>query len=111
MATALQPSTSVSLAEVAWLRAGSDAVYVPKPVDTSKVGLTSVCSSPQLPLSSCFKDLVDIVEDLARRSHEQWAFDRIKDGWTYAAVRDNAAKHHPMLLPYEQLSEDVCLRC
>jgi hypothetical protein len=66
-------------------------VYIPRPVDTSKVTLTT--------------DLLEIVEDLARRSHEQWAADRMKDGWTYAAVRDNAQKHHPMLLPYEKLDD------
>ena len=92
MATALPPSTSISLEDVAWLKTNSDTVYIPKPVDTSKVNLTS--------------DLLEIVEDLARRSHEQWAADRLKDGWTYAPVRDNAQKHHPMLLPYEKLTED-----
>ena len=109
MATALQPSTSVSLGDVAWLKSGSDAAYVPKPVDTSKVGLTAVRAPLCLAQASSLQDLVDIVEDLARRSHEQWAFDRIKDGWTYAPVRDNAAKHHPMLLSYEQLTDDVRL--
>jgi hypothetical protein len=28
-----------------------------------------------------------------------------RSGWTFAPVRDNAAKHHPCLRPYHQLSE------
>ena len=56
------------------------------------------------------QDLNNIIEDLARRSHEQWAADRIRDGWRYAPQRDNAAKKHPLLLPYEQLTEDVSRR-
>jgi hypothetical protein len=31
--------------------------------------------------------------------------DRKSQGWTYAAVRDNEKKHHPLLVPYEELSE------
>lgn len=46
-----------------------------------------------------------IVEDLARRSHEQWACDKIKAGWKYAPKRDDAQKLHPLLRPYEDLAE------
>ena len=42
MSTALQPSTSVSLSDVAWLKSTSELAYIPKPVDTSKVHLTAV---------------------------------------------------------------------
>jgi hypothetical protein len=43
-------------------------------------------------------------ERLAIIEHARWAADRYLDGWTYAPVRDNARKHHPQLIPYEQLS-------
>ena len=31
--------------------------------------------------------------------------DRRRHGWTYATQRDNAAKKHPCLVPWEQLNE------
>lgn len=44
------------------------------------------------------------VECLAVIEHERWAADRYMDGWTHAPVRDDARKHHPQLIPYEDLS-------
>lgn len=44
------------------------------------------------------------VERLAVIEHGRWAADRWLDGWSYAPVRDNARKHHPQLIPYQQLS-------
>jgi len=44
------------------------------------------------------------VERLARIEHNRWAADRWLDGWTYAPERDNARKHHPQLIPYDELS-------
>lgn len=31
---------------------------------------------------------------------------RVKDGWTYGEERDDAKKHHPCLIPYEDLTEE-----
>jgi class 3 adenylate cyclase/tetratricopeptide (TPR) repeat protein len=45
------------------------------------------------------------LEELAIREHERWAEERTRQGWTYAPVRDNARKQHPLLVPWEQLSE------
>jgi hypothetical protein len=47
------------------------------------------------------------VERLAVIEHARWAADRFLDGWTYAPVRDNARKHHPQLVPYDDLSEPM----
>ncbi|MFP4063325.1 MAG: RyR domain-containing protein [Halochromatium sp.] len=44
------------------------------------------------------------VERLAIIEHARWAADRWLDGWSYAPTRDNARKHHPQLIPYQQLS-------
>ena len=44
------------------------------------------------------------VERLAVIEHGRWAADRWLDGWSYAPTRDNARKHHPQLIPYQQLS-------
>ena len=47
------------------------------------------------------------VERLAEIEHRRWAADRYLNGWTYAAVRDNAQRHHPQLVPYADLSEPM----
>jgi RyR domain len=44
------------------------------------------------------------VERLALAEHLGWCAERIANGWTYAEVRDNAAKHHPLLVPWVMLS-------
>lgn len=65
--------------------------YSPSPMDTKNV---------QLP-----EDLLPLMEDLAKNVHENWSKKRKDEGWTYGPVRDDAAKKHPGLVPYEQLSE------
>lgn len=65
--------------------------YQPKPLDTSSV---------QLPTS-----LADLLEKLAENTHEVWAAQRIKDGWTYGPARDDAHRHNPCLVPYCDLPE------
>ena len=46
-----------------------------------------------------------LVDAVAKNAHEVWAQQRMADGWTYGKVRDNNAKKHPMLIPYEDLPE------
>ncbi|MEL6861293.1 MAG: RyR domain-containing protein [Pseudomonadota bacterium] len=41
----------------------------------------------------------------AGAQHEQWMAQRLADGWTYGETRDDDAKHHPMLVPFEDLPE------
>lgn len=50
-------------------------------------------------------DLQDLVEVLARNTHDLWARKRISEGWTHGPHRDDAAKKHPDLIPYEDLAE------
>ena len=45
------------------------------------------------------------LEQLAMREHDRWMSERLRNGWTYAPVRDNATKKHPLLVPWEQLNE------
>ncbi|MBQ8647728.1 MAG: Ryanodine receptor Ryr [Oscillospiraceae bacterium] len=66
--------------------------YTPKPMDTADVAL-----SPEI---------LELGELLARNTHEVWAAGRIQDGWTYGPVRDDAKRHHPCIIPYEELSEE-----
>lgn len=35
--------------------------------------------------------------------HESWIASKVADGWIYGPVRDNAAKVHPCLVPYDEL--------
>lgn len=65
--------------------------YVPQPMDMSDV---------QLP-----QELNELVEKMAKNVHEVWAQSRISQGWTYGPERNDALKHHPCLVPYEDLPE------
>ncbi len=49
--------------------------------------------------------LSPLLEKLAENAHEVWAAQRIADGWTYGAKRDDGDKKHPCLVPYDQLPE------
>ena len=66
-------------------------MYTPKPIDTSDVILPD--------------DILELCEKLSENTHEVWSENRIKDGWTYGEKRDDVKKHHPCLIPYEELSE------
>ena len=66
-------------------------IYIPKPIDTTDVSLP--------------EELKLLAEQIAENVHEVWSEGRIKDGWTYGPVRDDATKNHPCLLPYCKLSE------
>ena len=57
-------------------------------------------SDVQLP-----QELNELVEKMARNVHEVWAQSRISQGWTYGPERNDALKHHPCLVPYEDLPE------
>lgn len=48
----------------------------------------------------------DTVEAIARINHDQWAAERISQGWRYGTMRDDNRKLHPGLIPYEHLSEE-----
>jgi hypothetical protein len=45
------------------------------------------------------------MELLARNAHENWAKQRVSEGWKYGTKRDDARKEHPCLVPYEELPE------
>jgi hypothetical protein len=45
------------------------------------------------------------LEMLARLEHERWMADKLAAGWTYGNPRDDAARRHDCLVPWEQLSE------
>lgn len=65
--------------------------YMPAPIDTSSIILPD--------------DVLDIVEKLAENIHENWAAQRIRDGWSFGTDRDDLKKTHPCLVPYDELPE------
>lgn len=44
---------------------------------------------------------------LARAEHNRWVAERLLSGWRPGLVRNEREKHHPDLVPWEALSEDV----
>ncbi|MBI1386335.1 MAG: Ryanodine receptor Ryr [Rhizobiales bacterium] len=65
--------------------------YVPAPIDTSGVTLRPA--------------LAELTERLAESTHDNWAAQRISEGWRYGPRRDDAAKTHPGLVAYADLTE------
>ena len=51
------------------------------------------------------EELNELVEQMAKNVHEVWAQARIQQGWTWGPERNDALKHHPCLVPYEDLPE------
>lgn len=66
--------------------------YTPHPIDTADV---------QLPA-----ELEQLAELIAKNVHDVWAEGRMADGWTYGPERNDALRHHPCLVPYEQLTDE-----
>src|SRR5262245_54070492 len=67
------------------------AVYEPRPIDTSEVQLSD--------------RLLQLTEQLAENTHDNWAKRRLSEGWTWGPERDDATKKHPHLVPYGDLPE------
>ena len=65
--------------------------YIPTPIDTSHIQLSD--------------DVSTVIELIAKNNHENWAKQRISEGWKYGRNRDDANKEHPDLIPYEELSD------
>jgi ryanodine receptor 2 len=65
--------------------------YIPKPIDTSMIVLP--------------EELMRLTERLAENAHDIWAKQRMAEGWTYGAERDDTLKKHPDLVPYGKLPE------
>jgi len=67
------------------------ADYVPQPIDTSAVRLTDAQQA--------------LIDRLAANVHEVWARKRLDDGWRLGPSRNDNAKTHPCLVPYDNLPE------
>lgn len=65
--------------------------YNPQPISTADVVL-----SP---------DILGLTEMLAKNTHDVWSRRRLSEGWRYGPRRDDAAREHPGLVPFDELSE------
>jgi ryanodine receptor 2 len=65
--------------------------YHPKPIDTASVTLPP--------------GVEPLTERLAENAHDIWAQQRLKEGWTWGAQRDDVAKRNPCLIPYAALPD------
>ena len=50
-------------------------------------------------------DLIELVEQLAKSTHDAWSRQRLAEGWRYGQHRDDFKKEHPGLVPYQDLPE------
>lgn len=66
--------------------------YQPKPLDVD--------------MNSLPPELEGLVEVLAENVHDQWALERMQQGWTWGNKRDDDNKHHPCLVPYNMLPDN-----
>lgn len=51
------------------------------------------------------EELQSVLELAAARVHDVWAAGKIEDGWQWGEKLDEERKHHPCLVPYEELTE------
>ena len=49
----------------------------------------------------------DELEELSRAEHDRWMAAKLVQGWTFGAVRDDAKRLHPDIIPYDDLSEAI----
>lgn len=66
--------------------------YIPNPIDTSEVEVTD--------------ELLELVEILAKNTHNVWAKERKQQGWTYGNERNDELKITPCMTFYENLPEE-----
>ena len=52
------------------------------------------------------KELLPMVEPMAKHVHDVWMRTRMEQGWTYGKERNDNEKKHPCLVPYEELPEE-----
>lgn len=66
-------------------------MWMPEPIDTDEISL------PQ--------ELLALWERIAEGVHDNWARQRIAEGWRYGERRDDQLKTTPCLVPYDELPE------
>ena len=72
-----------------------EKTYTPAPLDTSDVQL--------------MPNLIELTELLANNVHENWSKQKIAQGWQFGETLDEKLKTTPLLVPYEDLTDDYKL--
>ena len=67
-------------------------MYISNPIDTSNIILD--------------EEILKLADLLAKNTHEIWSRNRIEEGWTYGAERNDEKKTTPCLVSYEELPEN-----
>ena len=67
----------------------ADGRYIPNPINVADVVLP--------------KDIAELTEYIAENTHEEWAKQRIKEGWTFASKTNKKRKESFDLIPYCEL--------
>ena len=70
----------------------------------NEVGLDLVVTSNWGPPDFTFD--ADDLEDLAREEHDRWIQKLLADGWKPSPVKDVAQKLHPLLVPWDSLTDE-----
>ena len=54
-----------------------------------------------------YKDLPEKRKEGCRwLEHKRWVRFHVVNNWSYSSVRDNSQRHHPLLVPYEELTRE-----
>jgi ryanodine receptor 2 len=72
-----------------------EGIWVPQPVDDSKLGLPG--------------DLNAMTTKFAEHFHDSWSSRKLEKGWVYGELYSRRELKHPRLLPFRLLKEYVSL--
>jgi hypothetical protein len=72
-------------------------------VKLALIGRTVAPASSEAPITT-FTD--QEIEELAQLEHERWCQERVQQGWRQDVMHNDAAKTHPDILPWSDLSDD-----
>jgi len=73
------------------MRKKTEPDYNPCPIDTSGVEIS--------------QEMQDLMELLAKNTHDVWAKGRISEGWRYGEKRNDKKKTTPCLVEYDELPD------
>ena len=80
-----------------WILSGDDTICALTPEN---------CAREAEMFMRCRREDKERLEELRRTEHVRWTRFHLLHNWQYAEVRDNAARKHPLLVPYERLTEE-----
>ena len=67
------------------------------------IGLRPILPGAADTISDLFGPILDQLSEL---EHQRWMLDKLADGWSLGKL-DTELRHHPDMIPYEQLDESV----